>query len=580
MQAVFKLTKYLKPYMIFAVIAPIMMLFEVAMDLVQPTLLQHIIDNGIAQNDSAYIIKMFCLMIAAAISGLIGGAGCSFFASRAAVNFATDVRQDLYEVITYFSNSSKDKFTLGKLVTNLTNDVDALQKALTMLLKIFVRGPMMFIGAIIMVFITARELFGILLVVVPILVVSVYFFTMLSGKLFLKVQLVVDQVNTKMQENLAGIRVIKAYNRKKHQVEQFTDVNTQLMKRNVYADQIVGILPPLTMVVINMGIVAAMWMGAIKVDNGSLEIGVILAFTNYLMMVMQGLTSSSMVLMQLARAVPSAGRIVAVLEEDTEVKNPVQPIEHTVRGAVTFENVSFAYLKETEPVLKDISFSASAGETIGIIGMTGSGKSTLVKMIPRLFDVDSGVVKIDDIPVQQYDLQALREAIGFAPQKATLFSKTIEQNIRYGRENATDEEIAQALLAACATEFVEKLPAGTDHQLTQGATNLSGGQKQRLAMARAFVRKPKILVLDDVTSAVDSISEKKIQQAIETQFADVTKFIVSSKVSSIRHADQILVMDDGRIAASGTHEELLASSALYRDIVQTQQEKGVTIDEQ
>ena len=579
MQAVFKLIKYLKPYAIFAVIAPIMMLFEVAMDLVQPMILQHIIDNGIAENDSAYIIKMFCLMIAAAIAGLIGGAGCSFFASRAAVNFATDVRQDLYEVITYFSNSSKDKFTLGKLVTNLTNDVDALQKALTMLLKIFVRGPMMFIGAIIMVFITARELFGILLVVVPILVASVYFFTMLSGKLFLKVQLVVDQVNTKMQENLAGIRVIKAYNRKNHQVQQFTDVNTRLMKRNIYADQVVGILPPLTMFVINLGIVAAMWIGAIKVDNGSLEIGVILAFTNYLMMVMQGLVSSSMVLMQLARAVPSAGRIVAVLEEERDIKNPVECKEHTVRGDVIFENVSFAYTKEAEPVLKNVSFSARAGETIGIIGMTGSGKSTLVKMIPRLFDVDSGVVKIDGIPVQQYDLQALRESIGFAPQKATLFSKTIEQNIRYGREQATDEEIAQALLAACATEFVEKLPDGTNHQLTQGATNLSGGQKQRLAMARAFVRKPNILVLDDVTSAVDSISEKKIQQAIQTQFAHATKFIVSSKVSSIRHANQILVMDDGRIAASGTHDELLASSALYREIVQTQQEKGVTINE-
>lgn len=565
--------------MIFAIIAPIMMLIEVAMDLVQPMILQHIIDNGIAENDSVYIIKMFCLMIAAAIVGLIGGVGCSIFASRAAVNFATDVRQDLYEVITYFSNSSKDKFTLGKLVTNLTNDVDALQKALTMLLKIFVRGPMMFIGAIIMVFITARELFGILLVVVPILVVSVYFFTMLSGKLFLKVQLVVDQVNTKMQENLAGIRVIKAYNRKKHQVGQFTDVNTQLMKRNIYADQIVGILPPLTMFVINLGIVAAMWIGAIKVDNGSIEIGVILAFTNYLMMVMQGLVSSSMVLMQLARAVPSAGRIVTVLEEEREIKNPVQFTEHTVRGDVTFENVSFAYIKGAEPVLKNVSFSARAGETIGVIGMTGSGKSTLVKMIPRLFDVDSGVVKIDGIPVQQYDLQVLREAIGFAPQKATLFSKTIEQNIRYGREQATDEEIEQALLAACATEFVEKLPDGTSHQLTQGATNLSGGQKQRLAMARAFVRKPNILVLDDVTSAVDSISEKKIQQAIQTQFADATKFIVSSKVSSIRHADQILVMDDGRIAASGTHDELLASSALYQEIVQTQQEKGVTLDE-
>lgn len=579
MQAVGKLIKYLKPYKAFAIIAPLMMLFEVSMDLIQPTILQMIIDNGIAGNDTSYIIRMFGMMIGAAVLGLIGGIGCSIYASRAAVNFATDIRHDLYKTITYFSTSSKDKFTLGKLITNLTSDIEMLQRALTMLLKVFVRGPMMFIGAVVMVWLTARELFPILLVVIPILACCVYFFTMMSGKLFHKVQKVVDQVNTKVQENLAGIRVIKAYNRKQHQVDQFTAVNTQLMKRNITADQIVGILAPLSMFVINLGIVAALWMGAIKVEGGSLEIGVILAFTNYLMMVMNGLMSSSMVLVQLARAIPSAERIVTVLEEQTDIVSPKQAAAHAIRGDITFEQVSFSYMKGTEPVLKHVSFSAKAGETVGIIGMTGSGKSTLVKMIPRLFDPDEGMIKIDGMPLQQYDLQQLRESIGFAPQKATLFSKTIAENIRYGDEEATEEQIAESLLAACATEFVEKLPAGTDHQLTQGATNLSGGQKQRLAMARAFVRKPSILILDDVTSAVDSISEKKIQRAIKTQFAASTKLIVSSKISSIRHADLILVMDDGRIAAAGNHEELLKTNSLYQEMAATQAQKGGTLSE-
>lgn len=579
MQAVFKLTKYLKPYIAFAIIAPLMMLLEVGMDLVQPTILKHIIDDGIAKDNTPYILTMFGYMIGAAILGLIGGIGCSIFASRAAVNFATDIRHDLYETITYFSNSSKDKFTLGKLITNLTSDVEMLQRALTMLLKIFVRGPMMFIGAVVIVFVTARELFSILLVVVPILAVCVYFFTILSGKLFHKVQLVVDKVNTKVQENLAGIRVIKAYNRKQYQIDGFAEVNTELMKRNMTADQIIGILGPLTMFVVNLGIVAALWLGAIKVNNQTIEVGVILAFINYLMMVMNGLMSSSMVLVQLARALPSAERIVRVLDEKTDIANSTEPITQQVHGDVTFENVTFSYSKDTEPVLKNISFTARAGETIGIIGMTGSGKSTLVKMIPRLFDADSGIVKIDGIPITQYDVQHLRESIGFAPQKATLFSKTIADNILYGKSNATNEEIADALLAACATEFVEKLPEQTAHKLTQGATNLSGGQKQRLAMARAFVRKPAILVLDDVTSAVDSISERKIQHAIQTQFAQSTKFIVSSKISSIQNADQILVMDDGQVVDIGTHDELLNTCTLYQQIVHTQAEKGGTLNE-
>lgn len=565
--------------MAFAIIAPIMMIIEVSMDLLQPSIMQHIIDDGIAENDTPYILKMFGLMIVSAVIGLIGGVGCSIYSSRAAVNFATDIRQDLYETITYFSSRNKDHFTLGKLITNITNDVEMVQRALNMLLKIFVRGPMMFIGAVVIVFFTARELFSVLLFVVPILAFAMYFFTQLSGKLFRKVQEALDQVNVRMQESLAGIRVIKAYNRKHQQIEQFTGVNEEVMKRNITADQIIGLLQPITMFVVNMGMIVALWTGAIKVEAGTLEVGVILAFINYLMIIMNGLMSSSNVLVQIARALPSAERIVEVLEEQTDIKNVEHPITTLIRGEVTFNNVSFSYINSNESVLKNISFHVNAGETVGIIGMTGSGKSTLVKLLPRLFDIDHGEILIDGQPIQQIDLQTLREAIGFAPQKATLFSTTIEGNIKYGKANATLEQLIDSLKQSCAAEFVGKLPDREQHQLTQGATNLSGGQKQRLAMARAFIRKPSILVLDDTTSAVDSISEKAIQDAIAEHFADSTKLIVTSKISSIRHANQILVLDDGQLVAQGTHDELLKTSDIYQQIVDTQVEKGGVLHE-
>lgn len=577
MQGVWKLAKYVKPYLLFAILAPLFMLVEVGMDLLQPTILEHIIDDGIAANNTGYIMKMFALMLAVAIIGLVGGIGCSIYASKAAINFATDVRRDLYETIVYFSNSNKDHFTIGKLITNLTSDLEMIQRALLMMLKIFVRGPMLFIGAVLIVFFTAREFFGILLVVVPILIVLMYVFTMLSGKLFAKVQKVVDKVNMAMQENLSGIRVVKAYNRKDYQIAGFAGVNDELMKRSIFAEQVMNVLMPLTMFIVNVGIVAALWLGAIKVDADEMQVGAILAFINYLMIVMQGLMSSSMVLIQLSRAIPSAERIMEVLEEPVDIQNAAEVVVKPVRGDVVFENVSFSYIEETEPVLKNLSFKVGAGETLGIIGMTGSGKSSVVKLLPRLFDTQEGRVLIDGIDVREYDLKTLRESIGYAPQKATLFSKSILDNIRYGNDEATVAEVEAALASASAKEFVDKLEKGVEHLVTQGATNLSGGQKQRLAMARAFVRKPSILVLDDVTSAVDSISERKIQQAIREHFADSTKIIVSSKISSIQHAEQILVLDDGRAVGLGTHEQLLESCPLYREIATTQMEKGATL---
>lgn len=574
MHAALKLSKYLKPYKLFAILAPMLMVLEVAMDLVQPTIMQKMIDEGIAAKDTPYIIMMFVAMLLCAIIGWLGGAGCTYFSSKAAINFASDIRADLYETITYFSNSNKNHFTLGKLITNLTNDVEMLQRALNMLLKIFVRGPLMFYGAVLVVFFTARELFPVLFFVVPVLIASLYVFINLSIQLFRKVQEAIDRLNTRVQENLAGIRVIKAFNRMHHQVKQFAGVNNHLTERNMTADQVVAALVPITHFVVNIGIVLALWFGAVKVERGAIEIGVIVAFINYLMMIMNGLMSSSNVLIQIARAIPSAERVVAVLEEQPDITNVKNPVKKGIRGDVKFEHVSFSYNKQGEPVLKDISFEAKAGSTVGIIGMTGSGKSTLIKLLARLMDVDEGTIYIDGIPIQQYDIETLRNAMAFAPQKATLFSTTIEENLKYGKSDATKEEIKEALVASNAIEFVEKLDKKEQHELTQGATNLSGGQKQRLAMSRALIRKPKILILDDTTSAVDSITEKIIQRNMKETLKNSTKFIVASKISSIKHADLILVLEDGRIVAQGTHEELLKTSKHYQEIAATQSEKG------
>ncbi len=574
MQVVKQLGRYLGPYKFFTLIAPILMVLEVTMDLIQPTIMQHMIDTGIANGDNPYVFKMFVLMLMSAVLGLVGGIGCSFYSSKAAIHFASDIRQSLYEKMMTYSAKEHDTFTTGKLITILTSDVESVQRAFMMTLRIFVRGPLLFIGAVIIVFVTARELFSILLVIVPILILAMYFFTKYSGILYRKVQEAIDGVNTKLQENLAGIRVVKAFRREKHQVEQFAMHNDTLTKRFITAEQIVGILVPFTMFVVNIGIVAALWLGAIKVETGTLQVGVILAFINYLTIILNGLMSSSMVLMQIARALPSGERIVDVLNREVAVTEVAQPITTSIQGMIDFQNVSYRYYENSEDVLKNITFSVKVGQTIGIIGKTGSGKSTLVKLLPRLVDPTSGVILLDGKPLHQYALETLRKHIGFTSQKALLFSGTIEKNIRFGKEEATQQELQLALDAACATEFVAKLEQGLAHELSQGATNLSGGQKQRIALTRAFVRQPVILVLDDTTSALDSASEKQVQQAINEQFQETTTFIVASKITSIQQADVIIVLEDGKIVGQGTHQQLVQNNEPYKAIYASQQKAG------
>ncbi|MFO1442466.1 ABC transporter ATP-binding protein [Bacillus sp. Bva_UNVM-123] len=576
MKAIKKLLPYMKPYTIFAILGPLFMCIEVVMDLLQPTIMQKMIDTGIASQDNGYVIKLGLFMLVSAIVGLIGGAGSSIYAAKAAVHFATDIRKDVFKKTEQFSNQNIDSFGTGKLITILTNDITTMQQSVIMTLRIFVRGPLLFIGSVVIVWMTAKELFPILLVAIPILILLIYYFSVKSGKLYLNVQKAMDQVNTKLQEMLAGIRVIKAFNRHDYEKKNFKIVNDLLTKRNMKAEQLILTLMPIMMFVVNIAIIAGLWMGAIKVDEGTLQVGVILAFINYLNIMMNGLMSSSHVLMQIARSFPSAGRIVQTLETSIDITEPEHPsIRSDIRGDIEFKQVNFSYSKNGQYVLKNISFKASVGQTIGIIGSTGSGKSTLVKLIPRLYDPDSGDIFIDGVNVKELPLEKLRNAIGFVPQKALLFSGAIEDNLRFGKEDSTTEEMEQAAQSAAANEFIHRFDDHFSHLLMQGATNLSGGQKQRLSMARAFIREPKILILDDSTSAIDALSELAVQQALREVYANTTVLIISLKISSIIHADQIIVMDDGEIAAIGTHDELLIQSKEYRDIYASQSGKKV-----
>ncbi|MDY0939876.1 MULTISPECIES: ABC transporter ATP-binding protein [Priestia] len=576
MNTIKSLYPYLKPYKWLALFAPLLMVIEVLADLLQPTIMQHIIDYGIANNNQTYVITRSILMLMLAIIGLAAGIVCAILSTKAAVNFSTDIRKSLFEKIENLSNSNRDKLGTGHLITVMTNDVTSVQNALNMTLKVLVRGPLLFAGSIVIVLLTARSLFPIIVVVVPILFLCIWFVITKAGKLFKKVQQRVDRVNTKVQENLSGMRVVKAYVRESYEINQFKQANNSLTRANMSAVQLISLLMPVILFVVNIGMVATLWLGGLQVEADKIEAGVILAFINYLTIILNGLMSSSMVLMQITRAFPSAERIDSVLKTKIDIPpaNSAAQINR-LKGDLSFQNVTYSYSKNGENVLKDISFTARHGETIGIIGSTGSGKSTLAKLISRLYDPDDGQIFIDGKNLTDYDVKELRLSIGFIPQKATLFTGTIDMNIRMGKEHASSSEIEDAAGFACATEFIEKLPEKYDYPLTRGATNLSGGQKQRLSIARAFVRKPAILVIDDATSALDAVSEAQVLTNLKEEFSDATVIIIASKISSLLHTDHIIVMDEGKIAEQGTHEELLRHRSLYYDIYLAQGGKEV-----
>jgi ATP-binding cassette subfamily B protein len=577
MQATRKLAPFLKPYRLWAILAPLMMVLEVAMDLMQPRLIQRIIDQGIARLDLSVVINTAGLMIGLAIIGLGGGIGCTIFAIMAGQAFGADLRSTLFRQVQSLSFGNLDELETGKLITRLTNDVTQVQELVMMMLRIMVRAPLMLFGSLIMAILTSPQLALLFVVLIPIVLTFLIWIINKTFPLFGTVQQKLDSINTVMQENLAGVRVVKAFVRSDYEIDRFGMANDDWMNHNLKAVRTIAVTMPFMMLILNLGVAATLWFGGIQVSVGNLQVGQIVAFINYLMQTLMSLMMVSMLVMRVSRAEASAVRILEVLESEPKVKPDAEAVKtFEPQGRVAFEHVRFSYNgEEHDPVLKEINFVAEPGETIALLGATGSGKSSLINLIPRFYDVSEGRVTIDGLDVRQIDEAALRRQIGVALQESVLFSGTIRDNIRYGRPEAGDEEVITAAKMAQAHDFITRFPNGYDSIVGQRGVNLSGGQKQRLAIARALLTQPALLILDDSTSAVDVETEARIQEALAQARQGRTNFVVAQRISTVLGADKILVLDDGQIVAAGDHEELLASSPIYREIYESQMDAGV-----
>lgn len=567
-----KLAVYLKPYWKATILAPLFMLIEVAADLYQPKLMAEIVDKGIATGNINLIVHTGLLMIGIALVGVIGGIGAITFSSIAAQNFGTDLRNDLFKKVQYFSFVSLDKFKTASLITRLTNDITQVQNFVLIMLRILVRSPLMFIGGLIMALTTNPGLSLILVITVPILALSVGYVISKGFPFFTKVQAGLDKVNTVMRENLTGVRVVKAFVRSDYEMHRFADVNDQYMNLTIKATRLIGLIMPIMMTVLNLSVLAVIWFGGIRVNSGNMQVGQVMAFINYMTLILFSLMMAGFMMMMISRAKASADRIEEVLSQDTEIIDKIDASSTPITlGKVDFENVFFHYEGSGgEPVLQNINFTAKAGETLAILGTTGSGKSTLIELIPRFYETSEGKVLIDGIDVRDYKLETLRNSISMVLQESILFSGTVRENIRWGKQEATDEEVFEAAKAAEAHDFIMKLTAGYDTLIGQRGVNLSGGQKQRIAIARALIKKPAILILDDSTSAVDVTTESLIQEALKTIAKNTTTIVIAQRITTVLDADKILVMEDGRIVGSGTHDELMQTNQVYQEIYYSQ----------
>ncbi|MEK4348573.1 ABC transporter ATP-binding protein [Paenibacillus sp. FSL P4-0184] len=566
-----KLKSYLRPYWVWSVLAPLMMMLEVFMDLLQPTLMASIVDHGIMTKDLSHIYSTGLTMLGVAFVGLIGGVGCTVFSSIASQNFGNDLRINLFEHIQKFSNKNLDQLKTGSLITRLTNDVVQLQTFVQMILR-NIRSPLLLIGSLIMAIRISPSLTLILVVAVPLLVAILYGLIRLSFPLFEKMQVKLDGVNTVLQENLSGIRVVKAFVRAKHEQKRFNTANKDYTETAIKAVRLMSLNMPLMMLVLNVSIVAVLWFGGLQSWNGSLPVGQLIAFINYITQLLMSMLMLSNMLTFFSRAKVSADRENEVFSTISEITDVTEAKKDKLQnGRIVFDNVSFAYDPADENLVLDgINFTAEPGETVAILGATGAGKSTLVSLIPRLYDVSSGSITIDGSDTRQISLEHLRRKIGYVMQQAILFSGTIRDNIRYGRPEATDEEVEQAAKAAEAHHFILELPQGYDTVLGQRGINLSGGQKQRLSIARALLIQPTILIMDDSTSALDAATESRIRQMLKKRLSSSTNIMIAQRVTSVIDADRILILENGRIAVQGTHDGLMSSSEIYRDIWKSQ----------
>lgn len=575
MQYTRKLFAFLRPYRLLVLLAPLMMLGEVAMDLMLPRLIQQIIDDGIANDDLGLVLRTSALMIGLALLGVIFGILCGVFAVRASLEFATDLRDSLFKKVQSLSFTNLDKLETGGLITRLTNDVVQLTDAVQMMLRILVRAPLLLVGSIAMAIWTAPQLSLLFVALMPVLMIMIGFVMMKAFPRFKLVQEKLDHLNSVIQENLAGMRVVKAFARHGFEVDRFGKSNTNLRDTTLSAVYVVIVVMPLMMLIVNLGLVASLWFGGNLVNTGDIEVGALVAFTNYMMQSLFALMMVSMVLMRFTRAEASAERINEALESTPVIINnpaPAQP-ERTA-GKVQFDHATFQYGEDATPALNDVSFTVNPGETLAILGTTGSGKSSIVNLIPRFYDVTSGRVLVNDMDVREWDEDRLRNHISVALQESVLFSGTIRETIRFGNPDATDEDVERAAQMAQAEEFISTLEDGYDSIVGQRGVNLSGGQRQRLAIARAIVRNAPILILDDSTSAVDVQTERKIQDALAT--VDTTVIIVAQRISAVVNANNIIVLENGEVIAQGNHEELMESSDVYQQIYRSQVEGGVT----
>ena len=586
MGSVRRLGEFLKPYWRWMVLAPLLMTVEVAMDLLQPMLLERIVDVGIANLDLGLVMRTGLLMIGLALIGAVGGITNGVFAAKASQGFGADLREALFRKVQTLSFANLDELETGQLVTNLTNDVTQVQTALHQLLRILIRAPLMLAGSLVMVIVTTPQLAYLPLALVVVVLIGVLLIINRAYPLYGVVQAKLDALNTVMQENLAGVRVVKAFVRGRHETERFGAANEGLMDKTIRVARLVAVAMPFVMLAMNLGLVGVIWFGGIQVTAGGMQTGEIISFTNYLMRTLISLMMVSMIVLQISRAEASVRRIAEVLDTEPTVQNKPDALrDFAAQGRVAFEHVTFSYDGDTsDPVLKDIDFVAEPGQTVALLGTTGAGKSSLVHLIPRFYDVTSGRVTLDGVDVRDMDKDTLRRNIGIALQETVLFSGTVRDNIRYGRPEASDEEVTAAAMAAQAHDFIMSFPEGYDTMLGQRGVNLSGGQKQRIAIARALLLKPAVLILDDSTSSVDVETETKIQVALENPMSDRTTpsallrttFVIAQRISTVLTADKILVLDDSQIAAEGTHAELLASSPIYREIYESQLGNGAT----
>lgn len=575
-----KVLRYLKPYWLFALLCPLAMILEVSMDLLQPTLMSDIVDNGIlgdaaADENLQYVLITGLKMLVFSLIGCFGGIASAAFGTAAAQKMGNDLRKDAFAKVMHMSFQQTDKFTTGSLVTRLTNDITAIQEFVAMSLRMFVRTGMQFIGGI-AVILTLNVNFGVVLVIsLPVQLIAVAIIMKKASPLFSIVQSRLDKVNSVVQENVSGARVVKAFTREEYEINRFDNANTDLMTTNLKVQKLLATLNPILMIIMNASVIAIIMIGGFQVEAKAMQVGEVMAAVTYITQILMSVMMVGMMFQQVSRSAASMKRVNEVLSTNPVISDGNKSADSDNSGTVEFRNVGFSYPGSLgKPVLSGIDLKAEKGQMIAILGSTGCGKTSLVNLVPRFYDATKGDVLVDGVNVKDYDVDTLRSKIGVVLQKSELFSGTVAENIRWGCETATDEEVKTAAKIAQAEEFIDGFNDGYDTMISEKGASLSGGQKQRMAIARAIIKKPEILIFDDSTSALDLSTEAKLHKALRENLSGVTVIMIAQRIASVMRADKIAVLENGSICAFGTHKELMESSSVYRDIYYSQMKQG------